>query len=230
MEKHARAIWSSIKDALSTYLEEPVVSVTSEVLVGVNFQKNEIVTEALSLLELLINQNSGLLVSFIIDDEDVNMVLNSMACHEKYNDIPVQGKLKLHVIGCLLYVTAKTSFSSCNLVFHSLFPRLMDALGFSKGEINSLPNDNMLPPTGVKFGLLYLCIELLSGCKDLILLSEETGLGGDFEHETFCTMLNDFSSSLFNAFGSSLSFSADNHLLEADIYIGGNISLFFIGA
>ncbi|KAK4269315.1 hypothetical protein QN277_022487 [Acacia crassicarpa] len=219
MANHARAIWSSLKDAISTYLEEPVFSFTSKPIVGVNFQKNEIVTEALSLLQLLIRQNSGLLVSLIIDDEDVNMVFNSIACHEKYNDIPVQGKQKLHVIGRILYVTAKTSFSSCNLVFQSLFSRMMDALGFSMREINSLPTDNMLPPTGVKFGFLYLCIELLSGCRDLIAVSEEQGLSCDFEHETFCNMLNHISSSLFSAFGSSLSSSADNHL-DPDIYIG----------
>ncbi|XP_028778927.1 MMS19 nucleotide excision repair protein homolog isoform X2 [Neltuma alba] len=220
MANHARAIWSSLKDAISTYLEEPVLSFTSEPLVGVNFQKNEIVTEALSLLQLLIKQNSGLLVSLIVDDEDVNMVFNSISCHERYNDIPVQGKQKIHVVGCILYVTAKTSFSSCNLVFQSLFSRMMDALGFPIREINSLPNDNMLPLTGVKFGFLYLCIELLSGCRDLIAVSEEPGLNCDFEHEAFCTMLNNFSSSLFNAFASALSFGADNHLLDPDIYIG----------
>ncbi|KAI9107760.1 hypothetical protein K1719_021096 [Acacia pycnantha] len=59
MANHARAIWSSLKDAISTYLEEPVFSFTSEPIVGVNFQKNEIVTEALSLLQLLVKQNSG---------------------------------------------------------------------------------------------------------------------------------------------------------------------------
>lgn len=220
MANHARAIWSSLKDAISTYLEEPVFPFSSEPIVGVNFQKNDIVTEALSLLQLLIRQNSALLVSLIIDDEDMSLVFNSIACHEKYNDIPVQGKQKIRVIGCILYVTAKTSFSSCNLVFQSLFSRMMDALGFPINETDRLPNDNMLHPTGVKFGFLYLCIELLSGCRDLIVVSEEPGLNCDFKHETFCTMLNNFSSSLFNAFVSALSFSADNHLLDPDIYIG----------
>lgn len=220
MANHARAIWSLLKDATSTYLEEPVFSFTAATVVGVAFQNNEIVIEALSLLQQLIMQNTGLLVSLIIDDEDVNMVFNSIACHEKYNAIPAKEKQKLHVIGRILYVTAKASFTSCNLVFQSFFSR-METLGFSIKKVDSLPNDDILPPQKVKFGVLYLCIELLAGCWDLIAVSEKPVLHHDFEHETFCTILNSCSSLLFNAFGSVFALSADDHPLDPDIYIGG---------
>ncbi|KAF7843400.1 MMS19 nucleotide excision repair protein-like protein isoform X1 [Senna tora] len=220
MANHAKAIWSLLKDAISTYLEEPVFLFSSASVVGITFQNNEIITEALSLLQQLVMQNSDLLVNLIIDDEDVNMVFNSLAYHEKYNAIPVQEKQKLHVIGRILYVTAKTSFSSCNLVFQSLFSKIMKTLGFSIKNNDSLPNDDILPPRRFKFGFLYLCIELLAGCLDLIALSEEPLVHYDFEHEMFCTTLNSFSSSLFNAFGSAVALSSDDHPLDPDIYIG----------
>lgn len=223
MANHARAIWSSVKDAISSYLEEPVFSFTS---VGIAFPENEIVTEALSLLQQLIMQNSGLFIRFIIDDEDMNMVFNSIPHHEKYNAIPVQEKQKLHVIGRILYVAARTSFSSCNLLFQSLFSRIMETLGFSIKNIGSLHNDNILSPQRVKSGFLYLCVELLAGCLDLIALYEKPVLHYDFEHEAFCTILNSFSSLLFHAFGSSLALSADDIPFDLDIYFGGEFSFF----
>ena len=82
--KHARAIWSVVKNAIYTYLKEPVFSYTSAPMDGIGFLRNEIVTEALSLLQQLIMQDNGLLLSLIIEDNDVNMVFKSIACYGKY--------------------------------------------------------------------------------------------------------------------------------------------------
>ncbi|TKY48216.1 MMS19 nucleotide excision repair protein-like [Spatholobus suberectus] len=220
ISKYARAIWSSLKDTLSTYLGEPDFSFTVTAVDGIGFPENEYVIEALSLLQQLIVQNSSLLVSLIIDDKDVNSIFNTIASYEIYDAIPVPEKKKLHAIGRILYITAKTTISSCNAVFESLFSRVMDNLGFSASNIDSFPNGDISPSRRVKFGFLYLCIELLAGCRELIVGSEEPALQYAFEHETCCTMLHSFSTPLFNAFGSVLAVSADRCPLDPDIYIG----------
>ncbi|KAH1207490.1 MMS19 nucleotide excision repair [Glycine max] len=97
--KYAGAIWSSLKDTLSTYLGEPDFSFTIAPVDGIGFPENEFVIEALSLLQQLIAQNSSLLVSLIIDDEDVNTIFSTITSYETYDAIPVQEKKKLHAIG-----------------------------------------------------------------------------------------------------------------------------------
>ncbi|KAJ7963077.1 MMS19 nucleotide excision repair protein-like protein [Quillaja saponaria] len=222
MTKHARAIWSSLKDAILSSLQEPVFLSSSELTDGLDFQDNEIVTEALSLLEQLIMQNNDLLLSLIVGDEDVNMIFNSTTSYEEYNDISLQGKQKLHAIGRLLYITAKTSIASCNIVFGSLFSRLMDLLGFSMRNTSgdSLLIDDYVPSERLHFGGLYLAIEMLSGFRNLIAGSENLILQSLSEHEICCGMLCSFSTSLVKAFGSILATSSNNGPLDSDIYIG----------
>ncbi|XP_020227720.1 MMS19 nucleotide excision repair protein homolog isoform X3 [Cajanus cajan] len=218
--KYARAIWSSVKDTLSTYLGEPKFSFTIAPVDGIGFPENEIGIEALSLLQQLIVQNSSLLVSLIIDDEDVNEIFKTIASYEIYDAIPVQEKKKLHAIGRILYITAKSTISSCNAVFENLFSRMMDDLGFSVSNADSFSNGDIFTSQRVKFGFLYLCIELLAGCKELIVGSDKPALQYVFEHETCCIMLHRFSTQLLNAFGSVLAVSAERCPLDPDIYIG----------
>lgn len=196
---------------------EPDFSFTLAPIDGISFPKNEFVIEALSLLQQLIVQNSSQLVSLIIDDGDVNFIINTISSYEMYDAIPVQEKKKLHAIGRILYITANASISSCNAVFQRLFSRMTDNLGFSVSNIDTLLNGDILPAQKIKSGFLYLCIELLAGCRELVVLSEE-------KHETCCTVLNSFSAPLFNAFGSVLAVSADRCPLDSEIYIGGDCS------
>ncbi|CAL5199952.1 unnamed protein product [Lathyrus oleraceus] len=211
--KYAKAIWSSLKDTINTYLGEPDLSFSLAPIDGIDFPKNEVVIEALSLLQELIVQNSSQLISLIIDDEDVNFIINNISSYENYNTISVQEKKKLHAIGRILYLTAKTSIPSCNAVFQSLLSRMMDNLGFSASNTDGLQNGGNFASQSVNFGFLYLCIELLAGCRELVTLSEE-------KHGTYCTILHSFSAVLFNAFGSVLAVSDDRCPPDLDIYIG----------
>lgn len=211
---YATAIWPLLKDTIYTYLGEPDFSCALAPVDGIGFPKNEVAIEALSLLQQLLVQNSSQLVSLIINDEDVTFIINTITSYEMYDAIPVQEKMKLHAVGRILYITAKTSIYFCNVVFQRLFSRMMDNLGFSVSNIDSLPNGGILPSQINTFGFLYLCIELLAGCRELVILSEE-------KHETCFTILHSFSATLFNAFGSILGVSADRSRLDHDIYIGG---------
>ncbi|XP_039690241.1 MMS19 nucleotide excision repair protein homolog isoform X2 [Medicago truncatula] len=211
--KYVGAIWSSLKDTINTYLMEPNFSFTLAPTDGIDFPKNEVVIEALSLLQQLIVQNSSQLVSLIIDDKDVNFIINSIASYEMYDAVSVQEKKKLHVIGRILYIFAKTSIPSCNAVFQSLLLRMMDSLGFSVSNIDGLKNAGILASQSVNFGFLYLCIELLAGCRELVILSEE-------KPGTCFTILHSSSDFLFNSFCSVLAVSADRFPPDPDIYIG----------
>ncbi|KAL1298239.1 hypothetical protein AAHE18_18G018100 [Arachis hypogaea] len=213
--KYVRAMWPLIKDIISTYLEDPDFSFTLAPLNGFGPSKNELVIEALSLLQQLILQNSNLLVSLIIDDEDVNFCIKTTASYEKYNNIPVQEKKKLHCVGCILHVMAKTSLSFCNEVFQNHFSRIMDNV-VSVGNLDNPQNGEVFPSERVKFGLLYLCIELLEGYRKLFSVSEQYVL----EHETCCTELHRFSTPLFNAFCSVLALSNEICPLDPEIYVG----------
>lgn len=219
--KYAKAIWSSLKDTINTYLGEPDLSFSLAPIDGIDFPKNEVVIEALSLLQELIVQNSSQLISLIIDDEDVNFIINNISSYENYNTISVQEKKKLHAIGRILYLTAKTSIPSCNAVFQSLLSRMMDNLGFSASNTDGLQNGGNFASQSVNFGFLYLCIELLAGCRELVTLSEE-------KHGTYCTILHSFSAVLFNAFGSVLAVSDDGCPPDLDIYIGGDCSFIYL--
>ncbi|KAL1349378.1 hypothetical protein AAHE18_07G152700 [Arachis hypogaea] len=140
------------------------------------------------------------------------------ASYEKYNDIPVQEKKKLHCVGCILHVMAKTSLPSCNEVFQNHFSRIMDNV-VSVGNLDNPQNGEVFPSQRVKFGLLYLCIELLEGCRKLFSVSEHPALQYVLEHETCCTELHRFSTPLFNAFCSVLALSNEICPLDPEIYI-----------
>lgn len=220
MAKHAGAIWLSVKDAIYNSLQEPVSSFTSESLEdGLDFKESEIVNEALTLLQKAIMQDNGLFLSLIVRDDDINTILNSISSYRTYNDIPSQGKLRLHAVGRILSFTTKSSIASCNRVYESFFPRLMEILGLPGSNIlGDLPTvDNYLPSNRLNFGALYLCVELLAACRDLIADSKEITFESVSACETCHCMLQSFLPSLIKAFISTLVASPHN----ADIYLGG---------
>ncbi|XP_059595466.1 MMS19 nucleotide excision repair protein homolog isoform X3 [Vitis vinifera] len=222
MTKHVEAIWFSVKDAIFCSEQEPMLSLASELLDHVGFQENEIVTEAIILLQKVILENSGLSLSLIVGDKDINTIVNTVTSFRSYNDIPLQSKHKLCAIGRILYVSAKASITCCNRVFESFFFRLMDTLGLSvrNSSGDCLPNFDYVFSERLNFGALYLCIELLAACRDLVVGSEELTSKSVSAQESWCCMLHSFSSLLMKAFSSVLDASTDKDAYEADIYSG----------
>ncbi|KAM1359642.1 hypothetical protein ACFX11_046614 [Malus domestica] len=218
MAKHAETIWISVKHAISNSLEKPAISFTEEPLYGLGFQENEVATEALMLLEKVTMQNEVLFVNLIVRDEDINAVFNSIASYENYN-IPLQGKQRLHAVGRILYKITKTSAASCKSVFESFFPCLMNTLEISvrnsSGDCSL--NENSFSSKRFNFGALYLSVELIEACRDLIMRFKDLAPKPDTTHATCCYMLQSFADSLIIAFCSSLA----THLNEvhgAEIY------------
>lgn len=218
MAKHAGALWSSIKDAISTSLKEPMELSTSESINGLGFQENEIASEALVLLETVVMQNDDLLLSLIVDDEDVSTIFNTITSYGSYKDVPLQGKQRLHVVGRILYITAKTSIASCNRVLETFFPSLVDIMLLS---LRNPSRDYFL-----NFGALYLCMELLAACRDLVIRSRELASNSISAHEKFCCILQSFYISLIDALCSILATTSNEVAHDVEIYFRGKCSSF----
>lgn len=216
MAKHVEALWSALKDAIYTSAHS-VLSLESELLDGMSFQDNEIVTEALVLLQKVISQNNSLLLDLIVSDEDINTTVHTIHSFKGYSDIPMQSKQRLHAVGRILSVSAKASIDSCNRVFENFFPRLMDALGFSVQN----PDEDIAFSSQCNFGATYLCIELLAACRALVVGSDELTMINVPAHETWCNMLCSFSSSLTKAFCSPLVTGMDESSPNAYLHSGG---------
>ncbi|GKV36613.1 hypothetical protein SLEP1_g44724 [Rubroshorea leprosula] len=217
--KHGGAIWSTLKDTLYTS-DENVFSFGPVSLQGLGCQENEIAIEALGLLQKLIVQNHTLFFGLIVADEDINKVFKTIASYKNYNEIPTETRRKLYAVGRILYVSAKASTITCNRVFEIFLPRLIGSLGISvrdSSEQCSLSEIDMMSK-GCNHGALYLCIELLQACKDLIGSSEELAASVSTK-ETCCCLLQSFSSSLTEVF-SSISTSTNEGTHDADIYLG----------
>ncbi|XP_012069080.1 MMS19 nucleotide excision repair protein homolog isoform X1 [Jatropha curcas] len=219
MSKHARALWSSLKDAIYISGEEPMQSSNSESLEDSDFKKNEIAEEALGLLEKLIIQNNDLFLSMITDDEEINLIFNNITSYQSYNEIPMQSKQKLHMVGRILYVSAKASVSSCNRVFESFLRPLMEALGPSVEKASGASHGNCGNSKN-NYGSLYLCIQILGACRDFITSSDNLTSQFLSANETWCRLLRCFSTSLTTVFSSTLATCTNGPDHNADMYLG----------
>ncbi|XP_015572860.1 MMS19 nucleotide excision repair protein homolog isoform X1 [Ricinus communis] len=220
--EHAGAIWSSLKDAIYSSGEEPMLSSDLESVDSPGSEKNEIATEALLLLENLIVQNNNFFLSMIISDEEVKMIFNTITSYKSYNEISLQSKQKLHMVGRILYVCAKVSVSSCNRIFESYFPRLMEALGIlvenTSGACHS--NENCVKAKQPNYGSFYLSIKLLGACRDLSTSSDNLASQCISTNETYCCLLQRFSTSLTETFSAALATSTSGPAQDVDMYLG----------
>ncbi|XP_022723670.1 MMS19 nucleotide excision repair protein homolog isoform X2 [Durio zibethinus] len=220
MAKHGEAIWSSLKDAVFTSVDS-VLSFNPESLEGLDLPENEIAAEALSLLQKLIVQNTKMFLDLIVGDEDIKMIFNMISSYETYHEIPPQSKQRLHAVGRILSTSAKASTLSCNRVFECFFSQLMNILGLSVRNSSGHPSsdEGILISKRCNHGALYLSIELLSACRDLVASSETIPAASAHTEETWKYLLQNFSPSLTMAFCSAfICTSEDTH--NADMYFG----------
>ncbi|XP_050235075.1 MMS19 nucleotide excision repair protein homolog isoform X2 [Mercurialis annua] len=220
--KHARAIWSLLKDEICSSGEEYMVSSDAASIIDPDSHKNEVATEALSLLEKLIVQNGDLFLSMIISDEDVNMVFKTISSFKSYNLLSPQSKQKLHMVGRVVCVCAKTSVSSCNTVFKKFFLDLMEALDISVENTsrNFQSNGKVSKAGQFDYGSSYLCIKLLGACRDLTASSENLASECLSSNETWCRLLQHYSTSLTETFSSVLASCTKGPTRNVDIYLG----------
>ncbi|XP_050379629.1 MMS19 nucleotide excision repair protein homolog isoform X2 [Argentina anserina] len=220
MAKHAETIWVSLKHEISNSLKVPAKSFPGEPLLGLGFEEDEIVTEALILLQKVTMQNDALFLRMIVQDADINNVFNSIATHESYTSIPSLGRQSLHAVGRIFCMVAGTSMASCSRIFERFFPSLMKTLEISLGisSKDCTLKENSLSSRRFNIGALYLCMELIAACRDLIMRTNEHAEKSGTADETCCYMLQSSAPTLITAFCTTLAKSSNNVVDDAEIY------------
>ncbi|CAI0423440.1 unnamed protein product [Linum tenue] len=204
MGKHAKAIWSSLKDTIYATGPEPPSSFSLD---SQDAMENEIPTEAFGLLEKMISLDNGPFVSLITSDEDINTVFNTISSYNSYDKIPLHNKRRLLVIGHILYVSAQSSVSSCQKIVECFLPRLMEGLELSLDSTSSHlcnSNGNGVLSRRTNFGSLYLSIELLKACRDLRISNEDLVCRINSQNDIWCCLLQRVCGPLSETFSSFL--------------------------
>ncbi|CAI0423403.1 unnamed protein product [Linum tenue] len=204
MGKHAKAIWSSLKDTTYATGPEPPSSFSLD---SQDAMENEIPTEAFGLLEKMTSLDNGPFVSLITSDEDINTVFNTISSYNSYDKIPLHNKRRLLVIGHILYVSAQSSVSSCQKIVECFLPRLMEGLELSLDSTSSHlcnSNGNGVLSRRTNFGSLYLSIELLKACRDLRISKEDLVCRINSQNDTWCCLLQRVCGPLSETFSSFL--------------------------
>ncbi|CAN4086874.1 unnamed protein product [Withania somnifera] len=197
MKKYTESLWSALKDAIFTNPQSSL-SVDSNPIDGLGFHESEIMTQALELLQVLVRQHNASFLSLILGDGDISTFLNSFSQFDDFNSLSTEYKQRLHAVGHVLSVCVKASGSSCNKVFESYFPQLVDDLGLS--DENSQETVLSSLDANFNFGALYLCVEILAACRQLVVSSDKVTSAPDLSCDSWCQILDSFCTSLCNVF------------------------------
>ncbi|KAK4361867.1 hypothetical protein RND71_017108 [Anisodus tanguticus] len=215
MEKYTGSLWSALKDAIFT-CPQSTLSVDSDPIDGLGFHESEIMTQALELLQVLVRQHNASFLSLILGDGNISTFLSSFSQLDDINSLSTQYKQRLHAVGRLLSVCIKSSGSSCNKVFESFFPQLVDALRLSVE--NSHESIHSALDANFNFAALYLCVELLAACRQLVVSSEKVTSAPDLSRDSWCQILHGFCTSLCNVFFCLIRASAAESTWSAYVY------------
>ncbi|XP_073008031.1 MMS19 nucleotide excision repair protein homolog isoform X1 [Typha latifolia] len=205
MAKHSKAIWSNLKDVIFSSAQGCFLS-TSELAQDIETEEYQIGKEALNCLQTAIlyltSPDKDLLLNLILDDVDIaskfQVVMSSI-------DISEERKNHLNALGSIFSVLLKSSTYFCNRVFQKYFPHLMDILGIPASSTSSIVSIDST--TGMNIGALYLCVEILSSCKELTLASQEFSKVSPVQ-ETWWHVLEKFSDPLSHFFRALLDASS----------------------
>ncbi|KAK9690173.1 hypothetical protein RND81_09G109300 [Saponaria officinalis] len=221
--KYLSAIWSSLKAAI---YDSPLENNTSvlDLPDGMSFQENEITIEALNLLQKVVSIQDNSFLNFVLQDEDVRSVIDSAANSGSSHDSLSQNKQKLYSVGRLLSVLAKASTNSCNMVFESVFLRLVNSLLLPPvaAPENAATIDSSVPGQKLNFSALYLCVQILDACRELAVASVRLESDSSFLEDTWCQMLVGCSSSLVKIFASDLATNDEMyHIADLSVRVKG---------
>lgn len=206
MLKHARAIWSSLKDVIFDLSAQGIIfSSMTESARAMDSQENQIVKEAFTCLQMAITHlncsSSEPFTSLILEDHDIERKLESTYLEKCYSGISEKSRCEICSLGSILSIASKVSTGCCSSVFEKLFPRLMNILGVRVSDSSS---DCFTVckafPDNLNYGGLYLCVELLASCRDFTTVAETLPQVPD----SWWSLLKDFSRPLTYAFRSAL--------------------------
>ncbi|KAK8949139.1 hypothetical protein KSP39_PZI005517 [Platanthera zijinensis] len=210
MEQHAQNIWFALKVIILGSLSEGE-NLSSSVSGGeINSDEQEIAREALVCLKTAVSQFSchknDDFLTLIVSDNDIERSFCSVTMEGIYRDNSNIARYLLRALGSIFYVMANSSIFCCNRVIEILFPRLMDILGIHSRSSEDFPDSNIeIVSQSLNCGALYLCVELLTSCRDLIAtVWEESSIQNNSLEGSWWHLIQGFSGPLSSAFRSAL--------------------------
>ncbi|XP_073108980.1 MMS19 nucleotide excision repair protein homolog [Elaeis guineensis] len=217
MIKHAKAIWSNLKDVILNHSPHKTLFSTSELAGNMESEENQIAKEALICLQTAILHLDSLeknpILSFIVEDEDIEMKFGLVSNEGTGTGISIESRRQLSAVGNILSVSSKASMSGCTRVFQKFFPRLMNILEISASSSSNGCNTNN-GTSSLNFGALYLCIQLLASFRELILTSQDFSPQVITVQDGWWCMLQHFSGPLAHALGSALMGARSSELVN----------------
>lgn len=225
MAKHAKVIWSSLKDVICTFSpQEPSFLLSIESPKDISLQENEVLKEAILCLERVMVQfnssNDDSFITLIVEDDDMETNFQSITTTKSFKDLTVERWQKLHALGSILSVAAKVSSACCDRVFKRFFTRLMDILGISlrSSSVDWFSNNSNIVSESPSCGALYLCIELLAAFRNFAVACEEFSPHSLEAEDSWWCLFQNFSSPIAGALESFLMMTRGLDTEDAVIY------------
>lgn len=205
MEQHAQNIWSALKIVILGSSSEGETLSSSILGEEINSDEHEITREALVCLKTAVLQfsyhSNDHFLTLIISDNDIERCFCSVTMEGIYRDNSDIARHQLPALGSIFSVMANSSIFCCSRVIEILFPRLMDILGIHSRSSEDFSDSNIeILSQNLNCGALYLCVELLTSCRDLIVTAwEESSIQNSLEG-SWWYLIRSFSDPLSDAF------------------------------
>ncbi|CAM0905499.1 unnamed protein product [Alopecurus aequalis] len=176
MVSHASAIWFKLKEVIFSLSSDQLLSTGSPKDAEKN--KNQIVSEAKNCLKTAVtyihSTDRDIFINLILLDEDIVNNIHSVTTEEKSICTSSHDLNQLQALGSVISILAEPSTYFCTRVFQAHFTRLVDILGSSAGfESQHLNSCNGSSSADINYGALYLCVQMLSSCREVAVASRE---------------------------------------------------------
>ena len=171
MVRHASAVWLKLKEVIFSLSPEQLL-LTSGSPKDAEKNKNQMVSEALNCLKTAItyidSPDKDLFINLILLDEDIVNKIHSISSAEKSLLSSLEDLAQVHALGSVISILAESSTYFCTRVLQEHLTHLVDILGTSTDYESQC---NGPSSAAINYGALYLCVQMLTSCREVALVS-----------------------------------------------------------
>ncbi|KAG2640277.1 hypothetical protein PVAP13_2KG062600 [Panicum virgatum] len=173
--RHASAVWLKLKEVIFSLSPEQLLLTTGSPK-DAEKNKNQMVSEALNCLKTAItyidSPDKDLFINLILLDEDIVNKIHSISRAEKSILSSLEDLAQVHALGSVISILMESSTYFCTRVLQEHLTHLVDVLGTSTDyESQQLNTCNGSYSAAINFGALYLCVQMLTSCREVALVS-----------------------------------------------------------
>ena len=171
MVRHASAVWLKLKEVIFSLSPEQLLLTTGSPK-DAEKNKNQMVSEALNCLKTAItyidSPDKDLFINLILLDEDIVNKIHSISSAEKSLLSSLEDLAQVHALGSVISILMESSTYFCTRVLQEHLTHLVDILGTST-DYESQCNGSS--SAAINYGALYLCVQMLTSCREVALVS-----------------------------------------------------------